>query len=160
MELKYLLHISQGYVKKRAMSKKWILPSLFLCFLVSGYAHGFETKGQDCSKCHTLTRDEARDLIKTMAPDIKVLEVNFSPIKPLWEVFSETGGRKMIVYVDVSKKYLISGSMFSLKDRKNLTQESFNALNKVDISQIPLKDSLVMGDEKAKIRVIVFTDPD
>jgi thiol:disulfide interchange protein DsbC len=95
-----------------------------------------------------------------MAPDIKVLEVRFSPSKALWEVFSETNGRKMLLYVDVSKKYLFSGSLYSLKDRKNLTQESFNALNKVDVSQIPLKDSLIMGDEKAKIRVIVFTDPD
>jgi thiol:disulfide interchange protein DsbC len=142
------------------MLKKWIFPSLVLCVLLTGYAYGFETKGQDCAKCHTLTRDEARDLTKTMAPDIKVLEVRFSPSKALWEVFAETGGRKMLLYVDVSKKYLISGSMFSLKDRKNLTQESFSALNKVDVSQIPLKDSLVMGDEKAKIRVIVFTDPD
>ena len=45
-------------------------------------------------------------------------------------------------------------------EKKNLTQESLTALNKVDVSQIPLKDSLIMGDEKARIRVIVFTDPD
>ena len=130
------------------------------CLLSVVESSSFETKGQDCSKCHTLTRDEARDLIKGMAPDIKVLEVRFSPFKSLWEVFSESGGRKMILYLDVTKKYLVSGNMYSLKDRKNLTQESLTALNKVDVSQIPLKDSLIMGDEKARIRVIVFTDPD
>jgi len=27
-------------------------------------------------------------------------------------------------------------------------------------SQIPLEDALVMGDQKARIRVILFTDPD
>ena len=148
------------------MLKEIMLKRLFVLFLfpffalAAGNSFAFETKGQDCSKCHTLTRDEAKDLIKTMAPDIKILEVRFSPSKSLWEVFSESGGRKMILYVDVTKKYLISGSMYSLKDRKNLTQESLSALNKIDVSQIPLKDALVMGDPNARLRVIVFTDPD
>ena len=98
------------------MLKEIMLKRLFVLFLfpffalAAGTSFAFETKGQDCSKCHTLTRDEAKDLIKTMAPDIKVLEVRFSPSKTLWEVFSESGGRKMILYVDVTKKYLISGS--------------------------------------------------
>ena len=133
---------------------------LLLSVLFTGSSHGFETKGQDCSKCHTLTRDEAKDLITPIAPDIKILEVRFSPSKALWEVFSESKSRKMILYVDVTKKYLISGSLYSLKDRKNLTQESLSALNKIDVSQIPLKDALVMGHTKARLRVIVFTDPD
>jgi thiol:disulfide interchange protein DsbC len=144
----------------RILLPRLLFPCLLFSVLFTGPSHGFETRGQDCSKCHTLTRDEAKDVIKTMAPDIKVLEVRFSPSKALWEVFSESGGRKMILYVDVTKKYLISGSMYSLKERKNLTQESLSALNKIDVSQIPLKDALVMGDSKARLRVIVFTDPD
>jgi thiol:disulfide interchange protein DsbC len=50
--------------------------------------------------------------------------------------------------------------LVSIGEKKNLTQERFIELNKVDISQIPLENALVMGDEKARIRVIVFTDPD
>ena len=144
----------------RNLLPRLLLPCLLLFVLLTGSSYGFETKGQDCSKCHTLTRDEASDLIKTMSPNIKILEVRFSPSKALWEVFSESGGRKMILYVDVTKKYLISGSMYSLKERKNLTQESLSALNKIDVAQIPLNDALVMGDPKARLRVIVFTDPD
>jgi hypothetical protein len=30
----------------------------------------------------------------------------------------------------------------------------------VDVSQIPLEDALVMGDPKAKIRIVAFDDPD
>ncbi len=52
------------------------------------------------------------------------------------------------------------GSLISIKERKNLTQERFAELNKVDVSQIPLNDALVMGGQKARIRVISFHDPD
>jgi thiol:disulfide interchange protein DsbC len=50
--------------------------------------------------------------------------------------------------------------LISIKERKNLTQERFTELSKVDVSQIPLKDALVLGDQKARIKVISFSDPD
>ena len=142
------------------MSKKLIALTLFLFFFLPSYCFGFESRGQDCSKCHTLNKDEATDLLQSVFPGIKVLEVRMSPAKALWEVFSESGGKKGILYVDFSKKHVFSGAILSIKDKKNLTQERFTELNKVDISQIPLDDAIVMGDPKAPIRVIVFDDPD
>ncbi len=142
------------------MFKKLIPFILLLLFSLPGYCFGFESRGQDCSKCHTLSKDEASDLLQGVFPGIKVLEVRISPAKALWEVFSEAGGKKGILYVDFSKKYVFSGAILSIKDKKNLTQERFTELNKVDVSQIPVDDAIVMGDPKAKIRVIVFDDPD
>jgi thiol:disulfide interchange protein DsbC len=142
------------------LNKGIVLCLLTFCLLSAGTSSAFETKGQDCTTCHTLTTAEATDLIKGIAPDIKILEIRLSPAKPLWEVFAESRNRKMLLYVDLSKRYLFSGSLFSLKDRRNLTQESFTVLNKVDVSKIPLNDALVMGDPKARLRVLVFTDPD
>ena len=95
-----------------------------------------------------------------MIPDINTLSVNPSAVKGLWEVFLESRGRKGIVYVDFSKKYFVSGTLISLAERKNVTQERFTELNRVDPSQIPLNDALVVGDPAAKIKVIVFSDPD
>jgi thiol:disulfide interchange protein DsbC len=141
------------------MSKK-LVPFLLILLFLPGYCFGFESRGQDCSKCHTLSKDEAGDLLQNVFPGIKVLEVRISPARALWEVFSEVGGKKGILYVDFSKKYVFSGAILSIKDKKNLTQERFTELNKVDISQIPLDDAIVMGDPKARIRVIVFDDPD
>jgi thiol:disulfide interchange protein DsbC len=141
------------------MSKK-LIPFFLILLFLPGYCFGFESRGQDCSKCHTLAKDEAADLLGNLFPGIKVLEVRISPAKALWEVFSEVGRKKGIVYVDFSKKYVFSGAILSIKEKKNLTQERFIELNKVDVSQIPLDDALVMGDPKARIRVIVFTDPD
>ena len=143
------------------MHKRVVLSLLFFLFLLpAGRSLSFENLGQDCTKCHTLSRDEAENLLKPLAPDMKVIQLKTSPLKAMWEIFYESQGRKGIVYVDFSKKYLLSGQLLSIKDRKNLTQESFTALNKIDVSKIPLDDALVMGDPKARIRVIVFTDPD
>jgi len=133
---------------------------LLFCLLPTGYSYGFETKGQECSKCHTLNRDEAKDLLKNVIPDVVILDVRLSPVKGVWEVDLESRGRKAIVYVDFLKKHFFSGALVSIAERKNLTQERSIELNKVDVSQIPLEDALVMGDQKARIRVIVFTDPD
>lgn len=145
---------------KGAMIKSLLLAFLLFCLLPPGVSYSFETRGQDCSKCHTLSNDEAKDLLKGLFPDVKILEIKLSPVKALWEVFSESHGKKGLAYVDFSKKYLILGTIVSIKERKNLTQERFVDLNKIDVSQIPLDDALIMGDQKARIRIIAFDDPD
>jgi len=145
------------------MSRRLLVDgSLLVCLLLIpiGYSYGFETRGQECSKCHTLNKDEARDLLKSVIPDVGILDVRPGPVKGFWEVYLESRGQKGIVYVDFLKKHFFSGALISLGDKKNLTQERLIELNRVDVSQIPLDDALVMGDQKAKIRVIVFTDPD
>jgi thiol:disulfide interchange protein DsbC len=124
------------------------------------YSYGFSEKGQDCSKCHTLTKDEAATLLKDIGPGIKVLEILMSPVKGMWEVDVDAGGKKGLVYVDFSKKYLVSGSIIALQGKVNLTDDRFSELNKVDVSQIPLDDALVMGEKDAKYKVVVFDDPD
>jgi len=133
---------------------------LLFCLLPSNPSFCFEGKGQDCSKCHTLSSDEAVDLLKGVIPDIRIINVKLSPSKGLWEVYLESGGRKGLIYVDFAKKHFFMGSLISIRERKNLTQERFTELNKVDVSQIPLNDALVLGDQKARIKVISFHDPD
>ena len=143
------------------MMKKLLVTALAFSWLFPGaYSYGFEKMGQDCSRCHTLSHQEARDLLNGIWPDLKILDIRLSPSKGFWELFLESGGKKGLIYVDFSKKYLMMGSIISIKERKNLTQERFSDLDKVDVSQIPLDDALVMGNPKAKSRVIVFHDPD
>ena len=91
---------------------------------------------------------------------MKVLEVRPAQVKGLFEVAVESKGQKGILYVDSSKKYIISGSILDVKTKTNFTQERYSDINKVDVSKIPLDDALVMGDKDAKYRVIVFDDPD
>jgi thiol:disulfide interchange protein DsbC len=141
---------------------KKILFPMFIIFLLLPflYTYSFSETEKDRTESPNLTVDEALSLLKDLDPNIKILEVRKSPVGGLWEVALESGNRKSIVYVDFTKKYLLSGALLSIKEKKNLTQERLSEINKVDVSQIPLGDAIVMGDKDAKYRVIVFDDPD
>jgi len=142
------------------MLKTLLFSFLLLCLIPMSDCYGFEARGQDCSKCHMLSRDEAKDLLKNVIPGVIIFDIRLSPAKGFWEVYLESGGRKGLVYVDFLKKYFFSGALVSIAERKNLTQERLIQLSRVDVSQIPLDDALVMGDPKARIRVIGFVNPD
>jgi hypothetical protein len=56
------------------MPKVFVVVSLLIFYLFSVNASlVFETRGQDCPKCHTLSNDEARDLLKDIIPNTKYL---------------------------------------------------------------------------------------
>lgn len=140
----------------------WVV--LLLSIFVHGKAFAFAKNGQDCSKCHTLNAEQARNILSDLIPNVKVLLVQPSPVTGLWEIGIDTGGRKAIVYLDYAKKHIISpatrGEVVNIKTKANLTQDSFQKINKVDASKIPLKDALILGEKTAKHKVIVFDDPD
>lgn len=111
--------------------------------------------GQDCASCHTLSKDEAKKLIKADVFKADIGGVKMSPIKGLWEVEIIQNGQKFVVYMDFAKKYLVEGKFTSLAQLGKPPE-----LKKVDISKIPLADAVVMGDPKAKTKLIIFDDPD
>ena len=123
-------------------------------------SYGSSDADHDCTKCHKLTLDEAQNIVQGGIPASKVLEINPGPVKGVWEIVFEVRGQKGIVYVGLSKELLISGDIFDLKAKRNLTGERLSNLNRIDISKIPLDSALVMGDKNAPKKAIVFTDPD
>lgn len=130
-------------------------------FIISRSAYSVESCDHTCSKCHQVTNEDITNLLKESIPDVKVLDVRPAQVKGLIEVVLESkGGQKGILYMDSSKKYIVSGSIIDVKTKANFTQERYNEVNKADISKIPLDDALVMGDKDAKYRVIVFDDPE
>jgi thiol:disulfide interchange protein DsbC len=133
--------------------------SVFLPLLLL-YSYSFSETEKDRIESPNLSVEEALTLLKDLDPNVKILGVRKSPVEGLWEVAVEAGNRKSIVYIDSSKKYLLSGALLSIKEKKNLTQERLSEINKVDVSQIPLDDAIVMGDKDAKYRVVVFDDPE
>ncbi len=128
--------------------------------LTAGSSFGFSAKGQDCSKCHALKKDEAANILKEIIPSVKIGGIRISPVKSLWEVDVESNGKKGIIYIDFSKRFAFSGSLIDVKEKKNVTQDRYEDINRVDASKIPVKDALLLGSPAAKKKVIVFTDPD
>jgi thiol:disulfide interchange protein DsbC len=111
-----------------------------------------------CADCHSITKEEAAKLLGGMVD--KVNRVEFAEVPGMWVVEVEKDQKKLPIYIDFSKKYLISGNVIRLNDKENLTNQRSARMNKVDVSKIPLADALLLGKESAKTRVIVFTDPE
>jgi thiol:disulfide interchange protein DsbC len=114
----------------------------------------------DCKKCHQITIEDATDIVKQVNPEIEVLDIKLSQISGLWELVVKARGKRGIAYIDFSKQHIVTGSIIQVKSSLNLTNSKLYELNKVDVSQVPLDDALVMGDPKARYRAIVFDDPD
>jgi len=129
-------------------------------FFPLSYAHGFSNMGEDCSKCHSLTKDEANQIVKNLDSRLSVIDIKPGPMKALWELTIATGAQKTLFYLDFSKRYLVIGEMLDTKGKKNLTSDRMAEINKVDVSSIPLADAIVMGDKSAPYKVIVFSDPE
>lgn len=138
---------------------------VFSCFLPVVSVRAFSTGGceSDCYKCHTLSNDDAAGIIKKMKLNAKVVDVQMSPVKGLWEVSIEENGKRGVFYTDFSGKFVIIGPIVEIDNGVNLSQESVEKLQnnrKVDVSRIPLGSALALGNRNAQKKVIVFTDPD
>jgi thiol:disulfide interchange protein DsbC len=138
--------------------KSLLFGVLLVLVAVSAQAFPKENCGeQKCTDCHSLSREEAGFLLGDQAE--KVLNVELSDMPGVWVVEIEKQGRKYPVYIDFTKTHLLRGEMIRLKDGENLTTLRSAALNRVDVSRIPVEDALIIGKPEAPTRVVVFTDP-
>ncbi len=133
----------------------------FLLLFASTQLHAFMKEGcggGECAKCHSLTREEAANLLAGTVDN--VLSVEPSAVGGLWAVDVVKDNRKVPVYVDFSKNYLISGQVIRMSSKENVTESRSMRLNAVDVSQVPIDDAIVIGNPEAKRRIIEFSDPD
>lgn len=131
----------------------------FLFYSQSSFAMSSDGCGAGtCNDCHSITKEETTLLLGSMVD--KVNSVEFSEVPGMWVAEVEKGDKKLPVYIDFSKKYLVSGNVIRLDDKENLTQQRSAQMNKVDVSRIPLEDALLLGSPSAPKKVVVFTDPE
>jgi len=141
----------------------WINTIILLLFSFPEDLYSTSGCDEDCIKCHSITQSEASEILKTLkVTDAKVLNIEMSPLKGLWEVSFEREGKRGVFYIDFSKRYVVSGSIIEVKTTTNKTHErlSLAPVNYIPQYKIPLDDALVIGNKNAKKRVIIFTDPD
>ena len=133
----------------------------FLTLFASTHLHAFMQEGcggGECTECHSLTREEAANLLAGAVDN--VLSVEPSAVGGLWAVDVVKGNRKVPVYIDFSKNYLISGQVIRMSSKENVTESRSMRLNAVDVSSIPIDDAIAIGNPEAKRRIIEFSDPD
>jgi len=93
------------------------------------------------------------------ATDSKLKEVN--DIGSVYEVVTERNDQKKvnIFYLTKDKKYIIGGALFD-SNLRNITKERLDELNKVDFSQIPLNDAIVIRKGSGDKKLAMVTDVD
>ena len=119
----------------------------------------------DCQKCHTITREQATDIVKKLNPEIEVLSIAPGPVGGLWEVAIKGRGEAAIAYIDYSLEHVIAGRVFKVDPGgparpEDMTSARLYELNKVDPASVPLDDALLLGSAAARYKAIVFADPD
>jgi len=144
---------------RKYISGLLILIPLLAIFIFSN-TYCSSASDQKSLSCSQIKKDDLLPLLKNLSPDIEILEMGDAPFGGLCEVAIETKGRKAVIYTDPSTKYIISGAIIDLTTKTNLTQEKLTELNKIDVSQIPLDNAMLMGKKEAKHRIIVFSDPE
>ena len=117
-------------------------------------------EGADCSQCHNLSFDEATEMVKSVNPEIEVMEIKVSPVAGLWEITIIARGKRGIAYIDFPKAHIITGSIIDVTTSLNLTNNRLYEISKVEFADIPLDDALILGNPEARFKAIVFDDPD
>ncbi len=141
--------------------------ALFALLLAAVPAYSFGGSGDgcgagDCRDCHSLDVQEAKTILGAGIDTVH--RVEFAEMPGLFAVDVEKNGQKFPIFLDFSKKYVVSGNIIRLSDGRNITQERMAGQPKqeqfVDPAKIPLDDALILGKKDAPIKVIVFTDPE
>lgn len=128
------------------------LPSLTHAFGEKGCGEG------KCSDCHSIEIQETKEILKDLVREVH--GVDFSEVPGLF-IVDATGnnGKRGMLYMDFSKSYIVAGNFLSIADKTNVSKREMIKLRRVDLTTIPLTDSLVIGDPGAPKKLIVFTDP-
>lgn len=131
---------------------------LSLSFMIVGIpGMDRDASGKEAAK---VTRSEMEEIVKKFMPGISLISLEPAPFNGFWEIAYEQGGKKNLLYMESSGRYVISGSVIDMVSRTNLTKEKYDEINKIDVSLIALDDAVVLGDRSAPNKVIVFNDPD
>jgi thiol:disulfide interchange protein DsbC len=85
-----------------------------------------------------------------------VQEVRKTPIPGIYEIRVNDSE---ILYTDAKGEFLIQGSVYDLKNQRNLTKEREEKLTAVKWDTLPFKDAITLTRGNGSRKVAVFADP-
>lgn len=143
--------------------RKGALALVFSVFLLVRPGSASDSQVRPLDANH-LTKEEASPLVAQIfkGRPFTIRQVNPGPIAGVWEVIIEIEAGKAILYIDGSRRYFFTGPVYTIHDLQNKTEESLlsSADRRESLSQIPLEDALILGNEKAAKKIIAFLSPE
>lgn len=94
--------------------------------------------------------------LKADLPELKVDQVNTTPVAGVYEVVS---GRR-VFYVDSTGQYAFLGNLVNLDTKQSLTEKTVKSVTVVNWNQLPIQIALRQTIGPGNRRIAVFTDPD
>ncbi|MEY2618434.1 MAG: putative Thiol:disulfide interchange protein dsbC precursor [Pseudomonadota bacterium] len=85
----------------------------------------------------------------------KIDEISRTPMSGLFEVRVGTD----LFYTDAQGNFLIQGSLYDTRQRRNLTEERMDKLLAIDFDSLPLADAFTLVRGNGKRKLAVFEDP-
>lgn len=95
-------------------------------------------------------------MLSKQMPDLKVTEVNKTPLKGIYEVVMPP----QIFYVSADAKYVVSGNLINATTGENLTLPQRDKVRAQAVDMLGEKSMIVFAPKKVKHTVTVFTDID
>ncbi len=133
---------------------------LFTFSISLGFGKDMQGCGSDCKSCHRISKEETIKILKSLDPSVEVESVDFSKLKGLYEVVVKKDGKANILYLDFGKSHIVLGRIIDIVNKKDVTRESMEEHNKIDVSKISVKNALVMGNKQGKKKIYIFSDPE
>ena len=93
--------------------------------------------------------------LKKRVPEAPVDAVRKVPYGGLYEV--TMGGE--IFYTDENASFIVMGSLVDLRTKENVTEARLRVINKVEWSELPLKDAVKIVRGSGLRKVAIFEDP-
>ncbi len=134
------------------MKFKNFLVSTIVISTLTGISYAKNT----CLSEKDISLPKVEQSLKPILGNAKPVSVSPSPVKNIYEVILDVGGRKIPVYIDCSLNYLITGEIVDIKNRKSVTRERVAQLKKEEAKKVSNELKKVLGAEKVeKLKNIV-----
>jgi thiol:disulfide interchange protein DsbC len=82
-----------------------------------------------------------------------------SPMPGLFEVWLDRGEGVELYYTDAQGNFILQGSLWDTRERRDLTEERMMKLSAIDFDSLPLKDAFTIVRGNGARKMAVFEDP-
>lgn len=93
--------------------------------------------------------------LQSRLENMKIENISKSPISGVFEVRVDSH----ILYSDANGDYLVTGDMINAKTKENLTKIRLSEINRIDFSELPLKNAIKFTKGDGNRKIAIFSDP-